>query len=123
MNTIYSKLASLSRPQFNSAHTTLRHATKKAGGSTRNGRDSPGQRLGVKKFGNESVIPGNIILRQRGRKWHHGEGTKMGRDHTIYAVQEGWVQFDYNKISKRRSVSVTLENPHPNQKQQMSETA
>ena len=112
-------LCKLVRPQLGNVHLQLRHATKKAGGSTRNGRDSPGQRLGVKKFGNESVIPGNIILRQRGRKWHNGEGTKMGRDHTIYAIQEGWVQFDYNKILKRRSVSVTLENPHPHQKQQV----
>jgi len=60
-------------------------AHKKAGGSSRNGRDSEGRRLGVKKFGGEQVIPGNIILRQRGTQWHPGEGVGMGKDHTIFA--------------------------------------
>jgi large subunit ribosomal protein L27 len=68
-------------------------AHKKAGGSSRNGRDSAGQRLGVKKFGGEQVIPGNIIVRQRGTKWHPGTGVGMGKDHTIFAVQEGEVKF------------------------------
>lgn len=68
-------------------------AHKKAGGSSRNGRDSEGRRLGVKKFGGESVIPGNIILRQRGTKWHPGTGVGMGKDHTIFATAEGQVAF------------------------------
>ena len=68
-------------------------AHKKAGGSSRNGRDSAGRRLGVKKFGGEHVIPGNIIMRQRGTKMHPGEGTGMGKDHTIFATVEGSVTF------------------------------
>ncbi|MEY3002938.1 MAG: hypothetical protein RLZZ491_114 [Pseudomonadota bacterium] len=68
-------------------------AHKKAGGSSRNGRDSAGRRLGVKKFGGEAVIPGNIILRQRGTKWHPGAGVGIGKDHTIFAVVEGSVSF------------------------------
>ena len=68
-------------------------AHKKAGGSSRNGRDSAGRRLGVKKFGGEAVIPGNIIVRQRGTKWWPGEGVGMGKDHTIFAVAEGAVTF------------------------------
>ena len=68
-------------------------AHKKAGGSSRNGRDSIGRRLGVKKFGGEAVIPGNIIVRQRGTKWFPGEGVGIGRDHTIFATVEGRVTF------------------------------
>jgi len=68
-------------------------AHKKAGGSSRNGRDSAGRRLGVKKFGGEAVIPGNIILRQRGTQWHPGSGVGMGIDHTIYALVPGTVAF------------------------------
>ena len=68
-------------------------AHKKAGGSSRNGRDSAGRRLGVKKFGGEAVIPGNIILRQRGTKWHPGAGVGLGKDHTIFAVVDGHVTF------------------------------
>ena len=68
-------------------------AHKKAGGSSRNGRDSPGQRLGVKKFGGEAVIPGNIIVRQRGTKFHPGANVGMGRDYTIFAKAEGKVVF------------------------------
>jgi large subunit ribosomal protein L27 len=68
-------------------------AHKKAGGSSRNGRDSPGQRLGVKKFGGERVIPGNIIIRQRGTRWHPGHNVGMGRDHTLFALVEGQVRF------------------------------
>jgi large subunit ribosomal protein L27 len=68
-------------------------AHKKAGGSSRNGRDSHSQRLGVKKFGGEHVIPGNIIVRQRGTKWHPGVGVGIGKDHTIFAVEEGKVKF------------------------------
>ena len=68
-------------------------AHKKAGGSSRNGRDSAGQRLGVKKFGSEAVIPGNIIVRQRGTKWHPGANVGMGKDHTLFALVEGHVAF------------------------------
>ena len=68
-------------------------AHKKAGGSSRNGRDSAGPRLGIKKFGGEHVIPGNIIARQRGNKWWPGEGVGEGKDHTIFATAEGAVSF------------------------------
>lgn len=68
-------------------------AHKKAGGSSRNGRDSAGRRLGVKKFGGEAVIPGNIILRQRGTKWWPGENVGMGKDHTLFSTVEGNVSF------------------------------
>lgn len=68
-------------------------AHKKAGGSSRNGRDTAGRRLGVKKFGGESVIPGNIIVRQRGTKFYPGTGVDMGLDHTLFAVVEGKVAF------------------------------
>ena len=68
-------------------------AHKKAGGSSRNGRDSKGRRLGVKKFGGEAVIPGNILVRQRGTKWWPGNGVGMGRDHTIFATETGNVSF------------------------------
>ena len=68
-------------------------AHKKAGGSSRNGRDTAGRRLGVKKFGGEAVIAGNIIVRQRGTKWHPGTGVGLGVDHTIYALVDGKVTF------------------------------
>jgi len=69
-------------------------AHKKAGGSSRNGRDTAGRRLGVKKFGGEVVIPGNIIIRQRGTKYHPGDNVGMGKDHTIFALTEGVVKFE-----------------------------
>ena len=68
-------------------------AHKKAGGSSRNGRDTAGRRLGVKKFGGEYVVPGNIIVRQRGTKFHPGPNVDMGRDHTLFAVATGRVVF------------------------------
>ena len=68
-------------------------AHKKAGGSSRNGRDSAGRRLGVKRFGGEIVIPGNIIVRQRGTKFHPGPNVGMGKDHTLFALQGGRVAF------------------------------
>jgi large subunit ribosomal protein L27 len=68
-------------------------AHKKAGGSSRNGRDTAGRRLGVKKFGGEAVIPGNIIIRQRGTKYYPGENVGMGKDHTLFALIEGKVSF------------------------------
>jgi large subunit ribosomal protein L27 len=81
-------------------------AHKKAGGSSRNGRDSAGRRLGVKKFGGEAVIPGNIIVRQRGTKWWPGEGVGMGKDHTIFATREGAVSF-HTGFRGRTFISVT----------------
>jgi large subunit ribosomal protein L27 len=80
-------------------------AHKKAGGSSRNGRDSAGQRLGVKKFGGERVIAGNILIRQRGTKWRTGTGVGLGRDHTIFAVVDGTVTFR-TKANGRTYVSV-----------------
>ncbi len=68
-------------------------ASKKAGGSTENGRDSAGRRLGIKKFGNELVIAGNIIVRQRGTKFFAGAGVGMGKDHTLFALKDGKVNF------------------------------
>ena len=75
-------------------------ASKKAGGSTKNGRDSQSKRLGVKRFGGEHVLPGTIIVRQRGTKFHVGNNVKIGRDHTIYAVIDGHVKFE--RYSKER---------------------
>ena len=75
-------------------------ATKKAGGSSRNGRDSAGRRLGVKKYGGETVIPGNIIVRQRGTKIHPGENVGMGKDHTIFSVVKGKVKFKKTKLNR-----------------------
>ena len=80
-------------------------AHKKAGGSSRNGRDSAGRRLGVKKFGGETVIPGNIILRQRGTKMWPGAGVGMGKDHTIFATVEGSVTF-HKGLKGRTFISV-----------------
>jgi large subunit ribosomal protein L27 len=80
-------------------------AHKKAGGSSRNGRDTAGRRLGVKKFGGEAVVPGNIIIRQRGTKWHPGDNVGMGRDHTIFALTPGHVTFR-KKAGGRTYVSV-----------------
>jgi large subunit ribosomal protein L27 len=80
-------------------------AHKKAGGSSRNGRDSAGRRLGVKKFGGEAVIAGNIIIRQRGTKWHPGTGVGIGVDHTIFATVDGTVSFK-TRHNQRSTVSV-----------------
>ena len=66
-------------------------ATKKAGGSSRNGRDSAGRRLGIKRYGGQTVIPGNIIARQRGTKWHPGDNVGLGKDHTIFSLVDGVV--------------------------------
>ena len=73
---------------------------KKAGGSTRNGRDTAGRRLGVKKFGGEVVIPGNIIVRQRGTKYHPGENVGIGKDHTIFSLIRGNVFFNKKSLGK-----------------------
>ncbi len=80
-------------------------AHKKAGGSSRNGRDSAGRRLGVKKFGGEIVVGGNIIVRQRGTKVYPGAGVGMGKDHTLFALTDGRVRFHEGKLS-RKYVSV-----------------
>jgi len=80
-------------------------AHKKGQGSTQNNRDSAGRRLGVKKYGGEAVIPGNIIIRQRGTKVHPGIGVGMGKDHTIYALVEGVVKFE-NRNARQKKVSV-----------------
>jgi len=89
-------------------------AHKKAGGSSRNGRDSDGRRLGVKKFGGESVLGGNILVRQRGTKWHPGRNVGIGKDHTLFALTDGTVEF---KSERTRSyVSVV-----PAQKMQAAE--
>ncbi|UOM34424.1 50S ribosomal protein L27 [Acuticoccus sp. I52.16.1] len=80
-------------------------AHKKAGGSSRNGRDTAGRRLGFKKFGGEAVEPGNIIVRQRGTRWHAGDNVGMGKDHTLFALTEGYVAF--RKRLGRTFVSVT----------------
>lgn len=79
-------------------------AHKKSGGSSRNGRDSESKRLGVKKFGGELVIPGNIIIRQNGTKWHPGRNVGMGRDYTLFSLVEGNVYFD----QEGRRVNVKL---------------
>lgn len=75
-------------------------ASKKAAGSTKNGRDSQSKRLGVKRFGGQQVNPGVILVRQRGTKFHPGNNVKMGRDHTIFSVIDGKVKFE--RIDKRR---------------------
>lgn len=87
-------------------------AHKKAGGSSRNGRDSIGRRLGIKKFGGEFVVPGNIIARQRGTRWHPGPNVGMGRDHTLFALVEGNVKFAAKK-GKRVYVSVVPKDAPP----------
>ena len=79
-------------------------AHKKAGGSSRNGRDSEGRRLGVKKFGDERVLAGNIIVRQRGTRWHPGVNVGIGKDHTLFALVDGRVQF--GRRQGRADVSV-----------------
>jgi large subunit ribosomal protein L27 len=76
-------------------------AHKKAGGSSRNGRDSAGRRLGVKKFGGEAVLAGNIIVRQRGTKWYPGAGVGMGKDHTLFALTDGRVSFRDGKLGRK----------------------
>ena len=76
-------------------------AHKKAGGSSRNGRDSAGRRLGVKKFGGEAVLAGNILVRQRGTKFYPGEGVGIGKDHTLFALTTGTVSFRAGKLGRK----------------------
>ncbi len=80
-------------------------AHKKAGGSSRNGRDSAGRRLGVKKYGGENVVPGNILVRQRGTKFHPGANVGIGKDHTLFALSDGRVKF-HHKAAGRIFVAV-----------------
>ena len=81
-------------------------AHKKAAGSTRNGRESESKRLGVKKYGGENVLAGNILVRQRGTKFHAGDNVGMGRDHTLFATANGNVKFEIRGPKKRRTISV-----------------
>lgn len=80
-------------------------AHKKAGGSSRNGRDSAGQRLGVKRYGDQEVLAGNILVRQRGTKFHAGENVGVGRDHTLFALKDGKVKFSKGR-NDRSFVSI-----------------
>jgi len=91
-------------------------AHKKGGGSSSNGRDSNSKRLGVKRYGGEQVIPGNIIVRQRGTKFHPGTGVGIGRDHTIFATTTGFVTFEWMRGSGKRGrkrISVLPARPQP----------
>ncbi|KAJ2663896.1 54S ribosomal protein L2 mitochondrial [Coemansia sp. RSA 1199] len=92
-------------------YSQVRFATKKSGGSSRNGRDSIGRRLGFKKQQNEFVIPGQIIVRQRGTKFHAGENVGMGKDHTLFATQPGFVKvYVDDRVKKgRRHIAVALD--------------
>ncbi|MDA0424919.1 50S ribosomal protein L27 [Stutzerimonas frequens] len=81
-------------------------AHKKAGGSTRNGRDSQSKRLGVKRFGGQAVLAGNILIRQRGTKFHAGENVGLGKDHTLFATASGVVKFETKGPNNRKYVSV-----------------
>ena len=81
-------------------------AHKKAGGSTRNGRDSQSKRLGVKRFGGEQVSAGNIIVRQRGTRFHSGSNTGLGKDHTIFATADGIVQFVQRGPNNRKFINI-----------------
>ncbi|KAG6549488.1 hypothetical protein Mapa_009024 [Marchantia paleacea] len=90
-----------------------RWATKKAGGSTQNGRDSLPKNLGVKKYGGQKVIPGNIIVRQRGTRFHPGNFVDMGRDHTLFALAAGQVRFEKNRYTGRKWVHVDPEGGMP----------
>ena len=81
-------------------------AHKKAGGSSRNGRDSESKRLGVKRYGGQFVLGGNIIVRQRGTEYHPGENVGMGKDHTLFALTNGTVQFQVKGANKRRTVVI-----------------
>ncbi len=84
-------------------------AHKKAAGSTRNGRDSESKRLGVKRYGGESVLAGNIIVRQRGTKFHAGTNVGIGKDHTLFATANGKVQFEQKGPLNRKYVSIIAE--------------
>ncbi|KXN91503.1 54S ribosomal protein L2, mitochondrial [Leucoagaricus sp. SymC.cos] len=107
---LLARVADAARSPF-SLLGSIRTATKRAGGTVHNHGGSPGKRLGVKKFSDQQVIPGNIIVRQRGTLFHPGQHVKMGRDHTIYATAPGFVRFYKEKWMRgtRRFVGVVLE--------------
>lgn len=84
-------------------------AHKKAGGSTKNGRDSEAKRLGVKRYGGESVLAGNILVRQRGTRFHAGDNVGVGRDHTLFAKADGKVSFAVKGPNNRKFVSIVAE--------------
>lgn len=81
-------------------------AHKKAGGSSRNGRDSEAKRLGVKRYGGQFVLAGNILVRQRGTQFHAGENVGIGKDHTLFALKDGTVQFTVKGATRRRTVVI-----------------
>ena len=85
-------------------------AHKKGGGSTRNGRDSESKRLGVKKYGGEKVLPGNIIVRQRGTRFHPGKNVSMGKDHTIFSLIDGFVKFSKRGPLSKKVIDVVSDN-------------
>ncbi|KAG0043924.1 54S ribosomal protein L2 mitochondrial [Gryganskiella cystojenkinii] len=111
--TLTRQVARLGLTESSALTNQVRHASKKAGGSTKNNRDSAGRRLGAKKVGGQPVIPGNIIYRQRGTHFYPGENVGMGKDHTLYALESGWVQYYQDPVKdkkfwKRTYVGVTL---------------
>ena len=85
-------------------------AHKKGGGSTRNGRDSESKRLGVKRFGGEKVLPGNIIVRQRGTRFHPGKNVSMGKDHTIFSLVDGFVKFSKRGPLSKKVIDVVSDS-------------
>ena len=85
-------------------------AHKKGGGSTRNGRDSESKRLGVKRYGGEKVTPGNIIVRQRGTRFHPGKNVSMGKDHTIFSLIDGWVKFSKRGPLSKKVIDVVSDS-------------
>ena len=85
-------------------------AHKKGGGSTRNGRDSESKRLGVKRYGGEKVLPGNIIIRQRGTRFHPGKNVSMGKDHTIFSLIDGFVKFSKRGPLSKKVIDVVSES-------------
>ena len=85
-------------------------AHKKGGGSTRNGRDSESKRLGVKRYGGEKVLPGNIIVRQRGTRFHPGKNVSMGKDHTIFSLIDGFVKFSKRGPLSKKVIDVVSDN-------------
>jgi len=106
----FSHCYQVARSPFHSALGSVRTATKRAGGTVHNHGGSPGKRLGVKKFSDQAVVPGNIIVRQRGTQFHPGQNVGIGRDHTIYALTPGFVRFYKQKWlrGERKFVGVVL---------------
>jgi large subunit ribosomal protein L27 len=100
------KFGAVSLKQPSHILTQVRNATKKAGGSTNNGRDSAGRRLGIKAHANVKVTAGSIIARQRGRKWYPGENVGMGKDHTLFAKVDGVVHFSAHPWKKKKVVNI-----------------